>query len=29
MDAIGMEERIELASIGCALALRDVYARVF
>ena len=28
-DAIGTEDRVELASIGCVLALRDVYARVF
>lgn len=29
IDAIGTEERIELTSIGCGLALRDVYDRVF
>ncbi len=28
-DAIGTEDRVELASIGCVLALRDVYDRVF
>lgn len=28
-EVVGLEERVELASVPCALALRDVYDRVF